>query len=194
VSLVLMGDAVRHESWHSGAISVAALRAPVVALPQAREGTDATIPHRLVAPRLCARSRRCRGRQRACAARHTRRCRPGLCFPAPAISSDPGGVCRPPRRRLPHSPRGIAQAGRGAARSYRPQPSRDREGGKSATAPRHGGECFALLFRGPHNRPLAQGTYRFVHDRMGSFPLFIVPGTSGPHGLHYEALFNHLSV
>jgi hypothetical protein len=57
-----------------------------------------------------------------------------------------------------------------------------------------GGECFALVFRGPHNRPLAQGTYRFVHDRMGSFPLFIVPGTSGPHGLRYEALFNHLPV
>jgi hypothetical protein len=66
--------------------------------------------------------------------------------------------------------------------------------GRAPRRPDTGGECFALLFHGPHNRPLAQGTYRFVHDRMGSFPLFIVPGTSGPHGLHYEALFNHLSV
>ena len=56
-----------------------------------------------------------------------------------------------------------------------------------------GGECFALVFRGPHNRPLAQGTYRFVHDRMGSFALFIVPGTTGAHGIHYEALFNRLA-
>jgi hypothetical protein len=29
---------------------------------------------------------------------------------------------------------------------------------------------------------------------MGSFPLFIVPGAAGAHGLHYEALFNRLPV
>jgi hypothetical protein len=57
-----------------------------------------------------------------------------------------------------------------------------------------GGECFAMVFRGPHNRPLAQGTYRFVHDHMGSFSLFIVPGATGAHGIHYEALFNRLLV
>ena len=55
-----------------------------------------------------------------------------------------------------------------------------------------GGECYTLVFRGPHNRPLAQGTYRFVHERMGTFPLFIVPGAAGAHGIHYEALFNRL--
>ena len=51
--LVLMGDAVRNETWHSGAISVAALTAPIVALPQPGEREDATAPQWLVAPCIC---------------------------------------------------------------------------------------------------------------------------------------------
>ena len=67
----------------------------------------------------------------------------------------------------------------------------DVAGGESV--PGQGGR-FSILFQGPRDRLLPQGTYQFEHEQMGSFPLFIVPGTSGPHGLHYEALFNHLPV
>jgi hypothetical protein len=75
-------------------------------------------------------------------------------------------------------------------RSRHAAPTAGRSRRRTAT----GGECFALVFRGPHNRPLAQGTYRFVHARMGLLALFIVPGATGAHGIHYEALFNRLPV
>jgi hypothetical protein len=54
--------------------------------------------------------------------------------------------------------------------------------------------CFSLLFRGPADRPLAQGTYRFEHSQFGSFSLFIVPMVPGQGGQGYEAIFNCPSV
>jgi hypothetical protein len=54
------------------------------------------------------------------------------------------------------------------------------------------GERFSLLFEGPHDRLLAQGTYQFEHDQIGSFPLFIVPVGAAQGGPQYEAVFNRL--
>jgi len=55
-------------------------------------------------------------------------------------------------------------------------------------------QCFSLLFRGPADRPLGQGTYRFEHSRIGSFSLFIVPMVSGEGAQDYEVIFNCPSV
>ena len=51
-------------------------------------------------------------------------------------------------------------------------------------------ESFSLLFSGPLDRPLGQGTYRFVHERLGSFDLFIVPVCADRGARQYEAVFN----
>ena len=53
---------------------------------------------------------------------------------------------------------------------------------------------FAVAFSGPVEQPLAQGTYEFVHPRMGSFALFIVPGAAGQGARSYEAVFNRLQA
>lgn len=49
---------------------------------------------------------------------------------------------------------------------------------------------FALLFRGPHERPLPQGLRPFTHPALGTFELHIVPVGPGETGLLYEAIFN----
>ena len=54
--------------------------------------------------------------------------------------------------------------------------------------------CFSLLFRGPADRPLVQGTYRFEHSQFGSFSLFIVPMVAVRGTQYYEAIFNCPSV
>ena len=49
---------------------------------------------------------------------------------------------------------------------------------------------FSLLFDGPADPPLGQRMYRFAHEHLGSFDLFIVP-VSATCGLRqYEAVFN----
>lgn len=53
---------------------------------------------------------------------------------------------------------------------------------------------FSLLFRGPMNRVLSQGTYRFEHEQLGSFVLFLVPVGPGGGGLRYEVVFNREPV
>jgi hypothetical protein len=53
---------------------------------------------------------------------------------------------------------------------------------------------FSLLFRGPVDRPLGQETYRFEHDQIGAFELFIVPMRAEHDGRYYEAIFNSLSA
>jgi hypothetical protein len=58
-------------------------------------------------------------------------------------------------------------------------------------AARLGKECFSLSFRGPV-QSLKQNTYRFRHNELGEFDMFIVPVKSGKHGDIYEAIFNHL--
>ena len=53
-------------------------------------------------------------------------------------------------------------------------------------------EGFSLIFAGPGDRLLPQGTYRFEHDQKGRFDLFIVPVGRGPDSIHYQAIFNRL--
>jgi hypothetical protein len=50
--------------------------------------------------------------------------------------------------------------------------------------------CFSIVFRGPADRPLGQGTYHFEHGQIGGFPLFIVPRVPDQSGQYYEAIFN----
>jgi hypothetical protein len=54
-------------------------------------------------------------------------------------------------------------------------------------------ERFALLFRGPLDVGVGQGTYKVAHDELGSFELFIVPIGVNESGREYEAVFNRLS-
>ena len=58
----------------------------------------------------------------------------------------------------------------------------------SAAGP--GRECFSLLFQGPADCPLAQGTYRFSHEQLGRFDLFIVPVGAERSARQYEAVVN----
>lgn len=53
-------------------------------------------------------------------------------------------------------------------------------------------ERFSLIFQGPADAPLAQGTYQFEHDQLGAFDLFIVPVGQDQSGMQYEAVFNRL--
>jgi hypothetical protein len=52
------------------------------------------------------------------------------------------------------------------------------------------GESFMLLFHGPSDRMLPQGTYAFTHDELGRFDLFIVPIGQAPGVFQYQAVFN----
>ena len=51
---------------------------------------------------------------------------------------------------------------------------------------------FSLLLSGPIGQMIEQGTYRFEHLRLGSFPLFIVPIALDQNAYYYEAIFNRL--
>ena len=53
-------------------------------------------------------------------------------------------------------------------------------------------ERFAIVFRGPNEVPLGQGTRRFEHEQMGEFDLFLVPISRDEQGIRYEACFNRL--
>ena len=53
-------------------------------------------------------------------------------------------------------------------------------------------ERFAVVFRGPREPLLNQGSYRFEHDEMGEFILFIVPLRQDDNGTFYEACFNRM--
>lgn len=59
-----------------------------------------------------------------------------------------------------------------------------------AHGPRY--ENFALMFRGPANRLLAQRIYLFESARIGRFELFIVPVGRDQNGTQYQATFNRL--
>lgn len=67
------------------------------------------------------------------------------------------------------------------------QPMDGRALGKSGYVRR---DPFALLFRGPLDRPLPQGLRAFTHPALGTFELHIVPVGPGETGLLYEAIFN----
>jgi hypothetical protein len=50
---------------------------------------------------------------------------------------------------------------------------------------------FSLLFHGPGDAPLAQGSYAFQHDALGSLDMFIVPVIgSTAERMVYEACFS----
>ena len=55
-----------------------------------------------------------------------------------------------------------------------------------------GQEQFAIVFRGPLEVFLGQGTRQFEHDEMGQFNLFLVPVNQDDNGFSYEAVFNRL--
>jgi len=55
-----------------------------------------------------------------------------------------------------------------------------------------GQETFSLIFRGPADRPLQQGSYPLEHDRLGLQEIFIVPVARDQRGISYEAVFNRL--
>lgn len=55
-----------------------------------------------------------------------------------------------------------------------------------------GDEMFSLTFIGPVHPVLPQGTYTFAHKKMGTFQMFIVPGTF-TGGTSYHASFNRIS-
>ena len=52
-------------------------------------------------------------------------------------------------------------------------------------------EKFSLLFGGPIQKPLAQGSYWFQREGLGRFLMFIVPiGSTEITHSYYEAIFN----
>jgi hypothetical protein len=55
-------------------------------------------------------------------------------------------------------------------------------------------DCFSILFRGPLEQPVEQGTYTFNHGRFGDIALFVVPVGMDDNGRHYEAVINRLSA
>ena len=55
-----------------------------------------------------------------------------------------------------------------------------------------GQEEFSLVFRGPLNAYLGQGTRTFKHEQMGEFVIFIVPIAQDARGYDYEAVFNRV--
>ena len=55
------------------------------------------------------------------------------------------------------------------------------------------GRSFSLNLLGPRDPFIPQGSYRFDHDQIGEFPLFIVPIGAEPDGLRYQAVFSRLA-
>jgi hypothetical protein len=53
-------------------------------------------------------------------------------------------------------------------------------------------EQFSLLFAGPSEPQLAQGTYEIRHGTIGEFELFLVPIAADANHTSYEAVFNRL--
>ena len=53
-------------------------------------------------------------------------------------------------------------------------------------------EEFWILFLGPNEAFLGQGTRLVDHDVMGQFDLFLVPIRQDDQGYYYEAVFNRI--
>lgn len=49
---------------------------------------------------------------------------------------------------------------------------------------------FSLIFRGPPEPIMPQGTYRLHHDTLGALELFLVPVQPDAAGTRYQAIFN----
>ena len=56
------------------------------------------------------------------------------------------------------------------------------------------GEAFSLLFRGPTEHPIRQGTHMVEHKKLGEFPLFVVPVHPDDGSLNYEAIINRMEI
>jgi uncharacterized protein DUF6916 len=56
-----------------------------------------------------------------------------------------------------------------------------------------GQETFSLLFRGPKDQFLPQGTNLFRHDQMGEFEMFSTPIKEDANYYYYEAIFNRIA-
>ena len=65
------------------------------------------------------------------------------------------------------------------------------EGGEAGGAGPEGQvrQQFSLLFRGPLDPALPQGTYRLGHPRLGEMEIFLVPLGPDTEGMQYEAAF-----
>jgi hypothetical protein len=48
---------------------------------------------------------------------------------------------------------------------------------------------FSLVFLGPGDPVLPQAIYRFEHDELGAFEIFVVPIGRDETGVRYEAVF-----
>ena len=55
-----------------------------------------------------------------------------------------------------------------------------------------GVENFSVVFRGPREQFIPQGTYMFEHESTGQFEIFIVPIRVDDAGFYYEAVFNRV--
>lgn len=53
-------------------------------------------------------------------------------------------------------------------------------------------EEFSIVFLGPGDPCLGQGTRFLKHEQMGQFAIFIVPIAQDQKGFYYEAVFNRL--
>lgn len=51
---------------------------------------------------------------------------------------------------------------------------------------------YSLVFRGPLEQPLQQGTFPISHEKVDSGELFLVPIAREDDGFRYEAVFNNL--
>jgi hypothetical protein len=61
-----------------------------------------------------------------------------------------------------------------------------------ANTARTGAECFSLLFRGG-SVALKQNTYKIEHPSLGTFPLFLTPGTADDNGAQsFVAIINRI--
>jgi hypothetical protein len=53
-------------------------------------------------------------------------------------------------------------------------------------------ELFSLLFRGPQAPRASQGNYRFEHEKLGGFDLFMTVIGADEEGTTYEVIFHRL--
>lgn len=54
-------------------------------------------------------------------------------------------------------------------------------------------EAFSVIFRGPADAVLNQGSHMFKHPKMGEIELFVTPvNHSKKDGVYYQAVFNRL--
>lgn len=53
-------------------------------------------------------------------------------------------------------------------------------------------EQFAIVFRGPNDAFLGQGTRLVQHEKLGQFEIFFVPISQDDEGYRYEAVFNRI--